>query len=457
VKTLSLRNRLTWWYTLVLLMALSISGAAVVWMQGRISIRRVDSELADVETTMLKIVSNELREHASLEEAVEEATDTVGEGRLATAVLDTHGAQIVSRLAGLNPGDLLRVSPEEGAATIRTASGAWRVRSHLENVGQAGVVLFIAKPLADVDLEQRELREAMLVGIPIALLLAGAGGWWLASIGLAPITDMARRAVQLPLTGSDDLGESARRDELGQLSGAFNGLVARLRAALQTERQFMADASHELRTPVSIIRSAAEVALSRDRRDENEYRETIAIAGDQARRLGRLVEDMLVLARADAGGYPVRVKDLDLDEVIGECRRAVKALAAERGVQVQSAAGPEVPFRGDEDLLRRLVLNLLQNAIQHTPAGGSIGVTVEPSGDAVKIRVADGGPGIPEVDRARIFDRFVRLDEARTGSGTGLGLPIARWIAEVHGGTLVLEASGPRGSTFCATLGNPAR
>jgi signal transduction histidine kinase len=292
----------------------------------------------------------------------------------------------------------------------------------------------------------------MVIGVPIVLLLAGAGGWWLASIALAPITEMAARAVRLPLSGSEDLGQPTRRDELGQLTRAFNGLVARLRAALKAQRQFMADASHELRTPVSIIRSAAEVALSRTERSESEYRETIATTREQALRLGRLVEDMLVLARADAGGYPIHPADLDLDEIVGDCRRAVKVLAGERGVHVQADAGLEVPIRGDADLLRRLLLNLLQNAIQHTPAGGAVTVTTEPSPDMIKLRVSDGGSGIPEPDRSRIFDRFVRLDDARSGKGTGLGLPIAKWIAEAHGGTLVLETSGPGGSTFCATL-----
>jgi signal transduction histidine kinase len=114
-----------------------------------------------------------------------------------------------------------------------------------------------------------------------------------------------------------------------------------------------------------------------------------------------------------------------------------------------------VPFRG-EDLLRRLVVNLLHNAIQHTLAGGAVAVALEPEADGVQIRVADGGSGIPEADRARIFDRFVRLDEARSGAGTGLGLPIAKWITEVHGGTLTLEATGPSGSTFCARLRMPS-
>lgn len=432
---LSLRSRLTLWYTLILVVVLGVFGAAVIWMQGRIVLGRIDGELAGIEETMRKIVINELQEQETPEEAATEAAETVAGANLSTAVFDESGKPLYSNLNGLDP-----------------ESSSWRVFTRVEQIGTARFKFVLAKPTSEVEQSQRELRQAIAIGIPLVLLLAGAGGWWLASIGLAPITQMAARAIRLPLSGSEDLGEPARQDELGQLTRAFNGLVARLRAALRAQRQFMADASHELRTPVSIIRTAADVALSRDGRSESEYRETIFTAREQALRLGRLVEDMLVLARADAGGYPIHPTDLDLDEIVDDCRRAVKVLAGERGVQVQSPAGPEMPVRGDADLLRRLLLNLLQNAIQHTPAGGSVTVTTEPAPDIIKLRVSDGGPGIPEADRSRIFDRFVRLDEARTGKGAGLGLPIAKWIAEAHGGTLVLEASGPGGSTFCATL-----
>src|SRR5260221_2405947 len=214
----------------------------------------------------------------------------------------------------------------------------------------------------------------------------------------------------------------------------------------------MADASHELRTPVSIVRATSDVMLSRDRRDEAEYREAIAIVGSQARRLGRLVEDMLVLARADAGGYPLRAVDLYLDEVVADCGRSVDVLATERGVTISSNGSTDIAFRGDEDLLRRLVLNVLQNAVQHTPPGGSVAVDIRQDPDAVSIRVTDEGPGIAPDDQRRIFDRFVQLDASRRGQGTGLGLPIARWIAEAHRGTLTLEQSGPGGSTFCVSL-----
>ncbi len=272
-------------------------------------------------------------------------------------------------------------------------------------------VLLVAAPLSDVTREQHEVQEAMVIGIPIALLIASAGGLYLASVGLRPITE-----------------------------------------ALRTQRQFMADASHELRTPVSIVRVSADVALSREHRDEAEYREALGIVAGQAQRLGRLVDDMLVLARADAGGYALRLSDLYFDEVVADCGRAAGVLATERGVTIRLGGATDVSVTGDEDLLRRLVLNILQNAVQHSPAGGDVEVELVREPGHVRLRVSDHGPGIPIADRTRIFDRFVQVDAARGGRGTGLGLPIARWIAEAHRGTLALDASGPNGSTFTVVL-----
>jgi heavy metal sensor kinase len=451
--TLSLRARLTLWYTLALLVVLSLFGANTLWQQRRIGIRRVDRELEALTGTLANVMQDEIKENDDPVTAATEATATVTAPGRALAILDARGHVLGARWSGL---ELREPAPESDAGpsvrTVETRHGEWRVHARPLPFRGRTLVLLVASPVADVLREQREAQEAMLVGIPIVLLLAAGGGLWLASIGLRPITDMARRAARIPPTGLEDLGQTERTDELGQLAVAFNGLVARLRAALQTQRQFMADASHELRTPVSVVRATSDVMLSREHRDEAEYREAINIVGGQARRLGRLVEDMLVLARADAGGYPLRPVDLYLDEVVGDCRRAVDVLATERGVTIRSAGSPDIPFRGDEDLLRRLVLNVLQNAVQHTPAGGSVAVDICQDTGAVKIRVTDEGPGIPPGDERKIFDRFVQLDPARRGQGTGLGLPIAKWIAEAHNGTLVLERSGPGGTTFCVSL-----
>ena len=450
--TLSLRARLTLWYTVVLVVMLALFGVDVLIVQNRLGIRRADRELDSVHATLTAILREELREQDSPALAATEARDAIASLGGAVAIFDASGQPLATRLGRVTLRDMMPVAGVPAVRTIETSSGEWRVHTEPETLGSTTLLLVVGRPLTDIAREQHEVQEAMFVGIPIALLLAGAGGMWLASIGLRPITIMARRAASMPLTGLEDLGEAPRDDELGQLARAFNGLVARLRAALQTQRQFMADASHELRTPVSVIRAAAEVTLNRDHRDEAEYREALMMAGAQARRLGTLVDDMLVLARADAGGYPLRPVDLYLDDVVDECRQAVAVLAADRGITVTSSGTADVPVRGDEELLHRLLVNLLQNAVQHTPKGGAVSVDVSPNGSRVYVRVTDTGGGIPEADRDRIFDRFVQLDPSRRAAGTGLGLTIAKWIAEAHQGSLSLESSGPSGSTFCVVL-----
>jgi signal transduction histidine kinase len=420
---LSLRARLTLWYTCLLLVILSVCAGAVLWQQGRIGLRRVDRELQSLSTTLANIIRDELHGDPDARSVAEEVCGTVASPGRAVAVLDARGDVLAARWNGLDLGRRPKMPAVSLTAwTAETPAGAWRIHVRRDTFSATELVLLVATPLSDLRREQREAEESMVVGIPLGLLLAAVGGLWLASVGLRPINEM----------------------------------IARLGAALRTQRQFMADASHELRTPVSVVRTATDVMLSREHRDESEYREALAIVGGQAGQLSRLVDDMLMLARADAGGLSLRPVDLYLDEVIEECRRTVDVLATERGVRIRGGSLQEIPFRGDEGLLRQLVTNVLQNAVQHTPSGGAVDVeAVEQAGSAI-IRVTDSGPGIAAADQRRIFDRFVQLDPARRAQGSGLGLPIARWIAEAHGGTLVLERSGPGATTFCATLPSAA-
>jgi len=449
LSNLSLRARLTAWYILVLLAVLSLFALIIVWQQGRIGIRRIDRELDGVIATLANVLRDELTETPNPAAAAVDAQRTMAVPGRPMAILDAGGRVLAAEWNGLQvPDRTARGGSGTQVWTEETPTGAWRVHTLAGSFGSQQMVLLVAAPLADVFRERREAVEAMWIGIALVLLFAAGGGLWLAAIGLRPITTMARRAAELAPASVEDLGESERSDELGRLARAFNGLVARLRQALQTQRRFMADASHELRTPVSVIQSAADVTLSRERRDECEYREALAIVRTEARRLGRLVDDMLVLARADAGGYPLRRVEVYLNELVMECQRAVDFLARERGVAVRCSAAADAPFHGDEDLLRRMLLNVVQNAVEHSRHGTAVRIDLSPDGRQIAIRVRDEGPGIGDADRARIFDRFVQLDAARRGAGAGLGLPIARWIAEAHGGSLDLESSGTGGSTF---------
>jgi heavy metal sensor kinase len=443
---------LTLWYSLVLTVVLAIFALAIAWQQARIGLRRVDDELDDMTTTLVSLLRDELGENPTPEAAAIDVQQTITSGRHVAIATDDGRLLASDDLGAVLVASRLAVPPSAQHWAVTAPDNRWRVGGRRERIGNQGYLLLAATPLDTAWRERHESLEAMWVGIPVLLVLAAAGGFWLAWVGLRPLTDMALRAAQLSVDGTDDLGRSDRDDEIGRLEQAFNDLLARLRLALSTQRQFMADASHELRTPMAVVRSVTDVTLDRPHRDEAEYREALGMVGTQTRRASRMIEDMLMLARADGGGYPLRPVSLYLDEVVGECRDALRTMARERGVRLDVSSPGEVPFVGDEDLLRRMTLNLLQNAIQHTRDAGRVHATVERSAHAITIAVSDEGPGVPEADRERIFDRFVQLDPARRQAGAGLGLPIARWIAEAHGGRIEVRGAAGAGSTFVVLL-----
>jgi signal transduction histidine kinase len=199
------------------------------------------------------------------------------------------------------------------------------------------------------------------------------------------------------------------------------------------------------------------VTLEQRGRPESEYRESLGIVAEQMRRLTRIVDDMFTLARSDAGGLPIAPRPLYLDELVADCVKSARLLGDPKGVAVECCGPDDVELSADETRMRQALMNLLDNAIRYTPAGGRVSVAVERLPDALSIAVTDGGPGIPPADADRVFQRFVRLSPARRdGEGAGLGLPIARTIVEAHGGTLVLAHSDRSGSTFLMRIPRPA-
>jgi two-component system, OmpR family, sensor kinase len=450
---LSLRARLAIWCVAVVVVVVAAFATAVLVTQRQIAIRRIDGALAETQRQVARMLQEELGELDAPADAARETLEILASPQRPIAILDGGGAVLARRFDGPALADVFAGGrPASLTGTVASGGAAWRVQATRETLRGVPFVVVAASGLDEVARDQQDLRQAILVGAPLALLLAAAGGLWLATSGLRPITQMARRAASLPLAGAEDLGRPMRPDEVGQLTAAFNALLARLRAALQTQRQFMADASHELRSPVSIVRTAADVALSRDRREESEYREALLITATQARRLGTLVDDMLVLARADAGGYPLRCVDFFVDDAVDACLRAVGVLAAARRVAVAASGATDVVLHADPELIQRLLVNLLQNAVQHTPPGGAVTLSVSLHEADVSIAVSDSGSGIPPEQVDRIFERFVQLDPSRRGDGAGLGLTIARWIAEAHGGTLSVVSTAPGGATFRLTL-----
>jgi len=310
--------------------------------------------------------------------------------------------------------------------------------------------------MAPLEEDQRSLFGTLTIGIAAALAVAVLGGLLIGKLALRPLSAMAAQAAALGERNlTTRLAAPNPHDELGQLASAFNGLLGRLSSVLSSQRQFMADASHQLRTPVSVLRTTADVTLRQPHRPEHDYREAITIVAEQAVRLTKFVDAMFVLSRAEAGGRTLRPEPVYLDEIVADCVRELSVLAAERNVRVAATGDTDVAFVGDDDCLRQLFTNLLDNAVAHTRAGGLVTADTAVAEGQIRVRITDQGDGIAANDRERIFERFTRLDRRRPGAG--LGLPIARWMAEAHGGTLELDASSSEGSVFVVTLPRAAR
>jgi heavy metal sensor kinase len=344
--------------------------------------------------------------------------------------------------------------------TLQGNVGQRRIAVKRIHTASKTYILVVSQPFDVVRRELRLLRVILVLVILGTLALAGIGGWFLARRSLAPVVQMTERARRISAENLDQrLPVSNPNDELGRLAATFNELLTRLDDAFEQQHRFMADASHELRTPLSVMRTATGVTLEQKARSDGEYREALSIIDEQARRLTHIVEDMFMLARADSGQRVLQMSGFYLDKLLCETRRAAEVLATRKGITIEADKFPEVRYRGDEGLIRQMVLNLLENAIKHTSSGGVVRIALERRSTTYQIVVSDTGSGIPLEAQAHIFERFYRVDKARSraessdlGGGAGLGLSIAKWTAEAHLGCLELERSDATGSTFIVSL-----
>ena len=474
----SLRARLTLWYTLVLGAPLVAFAGASFLVLERALLHRADSFLDETLGAFTTELASEQQEEATASRAIASSLRDVQFRDVRLAVFDARGGLLASgtvdtsaRYALRHPVDLARVGAElrrrletttRDVFTVGSGERAYRVAAEPVTIFGSRYLVAAAYPLHG----NRETLEAVgtsyFIAIPLLLLIASLGGYFLAGRSLSPVAAMSARAAEISSTNLNErLPVGQRRDELSALALVINSLLQRLEQAFAQQRRFMADASHELRTPVAVLRTEADVTLSRANRSEAEYRESVAVMRDSAQRLGRIVDDLFLLARADAGHLPLRREALYLEDIVDESARAVRALAQERGVRIDLLPLEDSPFNGDADLLGRVLLNLLDNAIKHSPVGGTVTLSLTRCGHEYHITVADVGPGIPADAQTQIFERFFRADKSRSRegagdtSGAGLGLAIGRWIAEAHDGRLELVRSDARGTEFRVALPAP--
>ena len=299
----------------------------------------------------------------------------------------------------------------------------------------------------------REVLTASATALPLLLAIAGFLGYQLVRKSLSPLEGMAAQAEQINAEQLHQrLPVTNPTDELGSLATTFNKVLDRLEQSFAQLRRFTSDASHELRTPLAAIRSVGEVGLQRGR-SPAEYQETIGSMLEEVSRLTRLVESLLTISRADAHQIQPTLAVVPLGEIVREVTSLIEALAEEKRQKLVLAIDAEIDVKADRILLRHAILNVLHNAVKNSPEDGTISVRISHDNNQAKISITDSGPGIPLEHRQKIFDRFYRVDLARTRDtgGAGLGLSIAKWAVQVQGGDIRIEDGG-EGATFSIEL-----
>jgi heavy metal sensor kinase len=452
---LSIRWRLTLWYGAVLALVLTIFGISVYLMMRHALTARISAGL--------------LMESAEVEQEIERAKDpqllrTWLERRFTNhpgfdiQVTSPQGERVFRSERIRDVGLPVVAEPPGIGQTLLVDRKLAKGRFHISNRGVRGpdgpLVVQVAAPLTQNDHELAELLTVLWIAGPLALVGALLGGYFLAQRALEPVDRMTTEASEITASRLDRrLKVGKQGDELDRLALTLNEMIARLERSFDETRRFTADAAHELRTPLAVIHNAAEVALSSPREVE-EYRRFLEDILEEEERLKRLSEQLLFLCREDAMLMPQVRQPTRLDAIVRQAAEPMSELAAANGLTLSLTTLSPCSISGDPDGLRRMMFNLLDNAIKYTPAGGSVQVECEALGEFARLTVADTGIGIPSNHIPHIFERFYRVDPARSrdAGGIGLGLAICRVIVENHGGTIRLESTEGQGTKVVVTF-----
>lgn len=335
---------------------------------------------------------------------------------------------------------------------LRIVSYPFMVNGRFAYLVQVGAPMMVAQEML------RKILIVLGVSIPLSLVLFGYGGWFLAGLSLKPVDILTRSAKKITAENlSQRLEVLNPHDEIGELAATFNNTLARLEAAFSRMRQFSADVSHELRTPLTILRGETEVAL-RWVKEPEEYRAILQSNLEEIKRMSEIIEYLLDLAKAEEGMLRLEPSEVTLNDLLNELVSQTKLLARQKGVVLAFEALYPVVISGDRLRLRQIFLNLLDNAVKYTPAGGEVRVVLDSAERYARVAVIDTGSGISEEDLPYLFDRFYRVDKARNRAdgGAGLGLSLSRSLAEAHGGRIELVSQQGMGSVFTVYLPLPA-
>lgn len=454
----SIRLRLTLWYVLLLALILAAFSAGVYVFLRSSLYNNLDNSIEKNATALLDIVQYE-NDQPTLHISV--SSDNLDQGEHFVRVFNTSGSMTFdnSMDAGYIPVDRKSVDKALAGKSqmrgVKVDGGQMRVGTWpIELDGQVRGVLEVGASAGDVSHTLGSLVLILCIAYPVTLGMASFGGLFLAGRALSPIDKLTRLARRI---SAEDLGQRLDLrlpdDEVGRLARTFDEMIARLDDSFRRQCQFTADASHEIRTPLTIIKGQIDVALQRERQPEA-YRQVLVAVNEEVDHLIRLAGSLLTLARADAGQIPLAFENFSLTDMVTGAMEQVAPIASQRGVDLHLDPSPNVILQADEDLMLQLLLNLLDNAIKYTPAGGQVTVDWSADDGWIELKVRDTGLGISEEHIPYVFDRFYRVDKARSRSegSAGLGLAISRWIVEAHSGSISVESTPGKGSTFTVRI-----
>jgi two-component system, OmpR family, sensor kinase len=424
VRALPIRVRLTLAFAVVMAVVLGAMGLFVYVRVGNALLGSVDQALG----SQARETAGHAHEGRGLIDP--DAPEGASIAELATA----HGTLLRSspaRLPLIVPQHVLAAVAggrrARGSVTLTRPSGDWRYLA----VPDSGRVIIVARSLEAREESLHRLFRELLFAAPLALLLASFAGYGLAAASLRPVEAMRRRAEAVSAATPGRLPVPSARDEISRLASTLNEMLERLEAAFEHERRFVANASHELRTPLAMLRTELELALRRPRSHDQLY-DAVRSAAQETNRLSQLAEDLLLIARADQGGLPIRPEGVPVDELFATVAERFEQRTREHGRAVEARLSTAA-VDGDPARIEQALANLLENAL--TYGAGEIDLFAIERDDVVELHVTDAGGGFPDDFVGRAFDRFSRADEARGEGGSGLGLSIVALIAQAHGGS----------------------
>jgi heavy metal sensor kinase len=461
MRRLSIRWKLTLWYSGVLAAVLVLFSVIVYAVMRHQLLGRIDQglneELADVlseigrhddSQSLLEWLNRRFAHHEGFDF---EITDSRGQRVFANPRLIEHA---------LSFADAADDSASPHLETLHVGSdGNWRVIGARVTGPEGSLTVKVGRSLASFEHETQELLFTFILAGPLTLLIAVSGGYFLARRALAPVQDITQTARKI---GADRLSEriavNNRDDELGTLAETLNEMIERLERSFAEMQRFTADAAHELRTPLAVIRNEAEVAL-RSNRCLEEYRRVLEDLLEETNRLSVMADQLLFLCRQDAGLQPHAEDEVQVTSLLADIVANMQLLAQEKRISLTLQNEHQIPFQGDGRQLRRVFYNLLDNAIKYTPPAGAVTVAVDQKIGHLSVTVADTGIGISSEHLPRIFDRFYRVDPSRSAdiNGAGLGLSICQSVVRRAGGTIRIESRAGVGTTVTVCLPKRSR